>query len=144
MKIKGIRGKTVRKLYRLARELEEQNGIRVEWGSGFYEGKRYFYFEPIPKKSRHLGCFSGTGFAYTVRQALFNFYQDWYYVLYSEKYPPEKRGYFITVKTDYQPGRYQYDPELIAARGLHPRHLYRNPNDGRIYEVKAFFRAKKQ
>lgn len=131
---KGIKGKTVRKLYRLARELEAIYGIRIVWGSGFDNGKRYFYFEPVPKNRRYIGCFCTMGFAYTVRDALFNFYHDWTDVLYCEKFPPEQRGEFILVKTDYQPGRYQYDPLRVAARGLHPRHYYRNPDNGRIYE----------
>jgi len=138
---KEIRGKTVRKLHRLARELETIYGVRVKWGSGFYEGKRYFYFEPIPVKRWHKDCFCSNGFAYSVKQALTNFYRDWYLVLYFEKHLPENHGKFVTVKADYRPGRYQYDPELITARGLHPRQFFRNPVNGRIYEHKAFFKA---
>ena len=137
MKIKGIKGKTVRKLYRLARELETLYMIRVEWGSGIYEGKRYFYFEPIPIHDRHRGCYCTTGFAFTVRQALFNFYQDWTDVLYCETFPPEKRGDYITVKADYQPGRYQFDPQLVVARGLHPRFFFRIPEGENIFEYKG-------
>lgn len=137
MKIKGIRGKTVKKLYRLARELESLYMIRVEWGSGFYGGKRFFYFEPIPKDSRNRGCYCTTGFAWSVRQALFNFYQDWTDVLYCEKFPPEQRGEYILVKADYQPGRYQFDLQLVVARGLHPRFFFRLPYSGDICEYKG-------
>ena len=127
MKVKGIKGKTVRKLYRLARELEEQNGIRVEWRSGIYEGKRYFYFEPVPINSRHMNLFCTTGFAWSVREAVRNFYWDLMDILYCEKFKPEERGDYITVKADYQPGRYQRDAY---------------PPDGRIHGKMVFHTEK--
>lgn len=132
MSRKKIRGKTVRKLYRLARELETLYGIRVEWGSGFYRGKRYFYFEPIPKNSRHRGCYCTTGFAWSVRQALFNFYQDLINILYCKQ-----RGEYILVKADYQPARYPFDIQLVVAKGLHPRFFFRLPYSGDICEYKG-------
>ena len=121
MKIKGIKGKTVRKLYRLARELEEQNGIRVEWRSFIYEGKHCFYFEPIPE-DRHLGfgCYCTAGFGNSVRDAVRNFYWDMAGILNNERFKP--LGRYDAVKADFQPGRYQRDAY---------------PPDGRIHGKKV-------
>ena len=111
VKMKGIKGKTVRKLYRLARELEMQNGIRVEWRSFIYEGKHCFYFEPIQNDSRHLGlgCYCTAGFGNTVREAVRNFYWDMAGILQNERSKPEERGRYDAVKADFQPGRYKRD-----------------------------------
>ena len=127
MKVKGIKGKTVRKLYRLARELEEQNGIRVEWRSCIYEGKHYFLFEPMPIHDRHRGCYCTTGFAWSVRDALRNFYWDLIDILNNEKFKPEERGDYITVKADYQPGRYQPDAYPPDGR-IHGKEVIRTKN----------------
>ena len=67
-------GKTVRKMYRLARELEAANGVKVIWKTEVFEGRRVFYFDLIPKKEIHRDLFGVSGYGFSVQGALRNFY----------------------------------------------------------------------
>ena len=116
-------GKTVRKMYRLARELEAANGVKVIWKTEVFEGRRVFYFDLVPKKEIHRGMFGISGFGFSVQEALRNFYRDIGDLLWSEKrFAPERKPY-ITVKDDYLPGRYSIVSSIDTAPGHHGKQV---------------------
>lgn len=116
-------GKTVRKMYRLARELEAANGVKVIWKTDFFEGRKVFYFDLIPKKEIHWGMFGISGFGFSVQEALNNFYRDIGDLLWNEKlFTPEERKSYITVKDDYLPGRYPIVSSNVA-QGHHGKQV---------------------
>ena len=120
MKKGKIRAKTQAKLDRLARELEAANGLRIQWSSGIFEGRRWFLFEPIPKLEKHKYCFAEHGFSYSVGEALRNFYRDMALLLWGEHhFSPEERGDFIPGLDDYMPARYPFDKRIYAQPGIH-------------------------
>ena len=124
MKKGKIRAKTIAKLNRLARELEAANGLRIQWSSGIFEGRRYFLFEPIPKLERHKYSFAEHGFAYSVGEALRTFYRDMALLLWGEnQFSPEERGDGIPGLADYKPARYTFDARVYAQPGLHGRRV---------------------
>lgn len=118
-------GKTVRKMYRLARELEAANNVTVIWKTDFFEGRRVFYFDLIPKKEIHRDLFGVSGYGFSVQGALRNFYRDIGNLLMSEKLftPEERKMYKCPVKDDYLPGRYPCDSSIYAAPGHHGKQV---------------------
>lgn len=80
MKQKRVTGKTVRKLHRLARELEAANGVQVRWGMFRLWGKQHFYFEPVRNNRPGNVYWAGCG-GVTIGEALADFYLHFYYAL---------------------------------------------------------------
>ncbi|OQA78273.1 MAG: hypothetical protein BWY31_04366 [Lentisphaerae bacterium ADurb.Bin242] len=101
--------KTVKKLYRLARELEAANGVAVNWSMFPLGGKIYIYFEAMPKnrKETHFPVAAGE----TVQEALRNFYEAFGWVLrWGEK-------------ENYREARYSLSENAYAASGLHGKQV---------------------
>jgi len=120
MKKGKIRAKTRAKLDRLARELEAANGLRIQWSSGIFEGRRWFMFEPTPKLKKHRCLFGCTGFSFSVGEALRTFYVDFAHLLMDEaRFSREERGDYITGLDDYKPARYPLDKRIYAQPGVH-------------------------
>ena len=83
MRKKTVTGKTVQKLYRLARELEVANGVRVCFGMFRLFGRQYFYFEPVRNNRPGDVLWDGCG-GPTIGEALADFYLHFTYtVLYN-------------------------------------------------------------
>lgn len=102
-------GKTVKKLYRLARELEAANGVAVNWSMFPLGGKSYIYFEAMPKnrKETHFPVTAGE----TVQKALEDFYDAFALVLrWGEK-------------ENYREARYSLSENTCDASGLHGKQV---------------------
>jgi len=121
---RGVTSKTIAKMTRLARELEAANGLRISWGSAFWDGRHHFWFEAVPKDKSHNWLFCECGSADSVREALENFYNDMASLLQADlRFPKAERGDYILGMDDYKPARYHFDVEVYAHPGLHGRRV---------------------
>ena len=122
-RIKGVTSKTIAKMERLARELEAANGLRIRWGSLIWEGRQCFWFEPIVKAGRPSWLFCGCGFAYSVREALANFYIDMGQLLRDDMVPKAERGKYILGLDDYMPARFTESALTLARPTVHGKRV---------------------
>ena len=80
MRKSRLTGRIIRKLHRLARELEIANGVQVRWGMFRLWGRQYFYFEPVRNNRPGNVYWDGSG-GPTIGEALADFYHCLYYTL---------------------------------------------------------------
>ena len=120
MKKHKLTGKTVRKLHRLCRELEAANGIRLRWVVGEYRGRPVFWFVPVAKNDKEV-LFFNNDYAFSVGEALENFYSDMAYLLNIEQIAPVALRWrpYSFIRSDCKPSRYSWDQSVYQRPGRH-------------------------
>ena len=122
--MKKLTGKTVRKLYRLCRELEEANGVRVMWGVFPFEGRSalYFYLKPRKNTDHSWMDFLTTGLSFSIGEALQDFYTNLTNLLSVDRFSEEDiQRYHMPTIADYEPGR--FERRAYSTRGLHAKRV---------------------